>query len=382
MRAKAIALGLGLAVKVSGHFTIQEPAPFADSQSKSPLDPSGSNFPCQGSKLAGGTVTNLVAGSSQPIQFNLGNGANTAVHGGGSCQISVTYETDATAQKDPTNWKVLHSFIGGCPTEALGNLDTSVACTGGSTANCVNQNFNFDVPTEVQNGNAVLAWTWFNNVGNREMYMNCVPVSITGGANQLDQLPAMFTANIGNQCATTEDFNTNFPNPGKYVTNSALNYPLKAPVGSGCQSGPGSSGNASTPAPASSPAASQPAPAAASSPAGGAFAEGASSVPAAPAATTLATVASAPAPAGTAPAAAPTGSAPAGSGSCGAGQVACSASGFYCIDANTFGMCAFGCATPMQVAAGTACSNGAIGFASGKVKRHPHARQHRRSLLN
>jgi hypothetical protein len=45
-------------------------------------------------------------------------------------------------------------------------------------------------------------------------------------------------------------------------------------------------------------------------------------------------------------------------------------------------MCDFGCATPMQVAAGTSCSNGAIGFASSKVKRHPHARHNRRGLLN
>jgi hypothetical protein len=369
---KSLAIVTVFAASSAAHMFIQEPPPFADSQSKSPLDPSGSNFPCQASTLQGGTVTNLVAGQSQGLQFNLGAGANTAVHGGGSCQISVTYETDAAAMKDPTNWKVLHSFVGGCPTEALGNLDTSVACTGSGDTNCVNQGFTFNVPSEVQNGKAVLAWTWFNNVGNREMYMNCAPVSISGGSNQMTDLPAMFVANVGNGCSTTEDFNTDFPNPGNYVTKSTLNYPLKAPVGT-CGSGPGSASVPSTNN--TSPPASQAS--------GGAFAEGASSAPAPAAATTMATVATggapAPAAATSAPAAAPPAAPPASSGSCLTGEVACSASGFYCIDSTHFGMCAFGCATPMAVAAGTSCTNNAIGFA--KEKRHLNIRHARRHIF-
>jgi hypothetical protein len=347
---------------------IQVPAPFTDSEDKSPLLPDGSNFPCQGSTLQGGTVTNLVAGQSQGLQFNLGGGANTATHGGGSCQISLTYETEAAALKDPNNWKVIHTFIGGCPTEAPGNLDSAVACTGSNT-DCVDQAFSFSVPQEVQNGKAILAWTWFNNIGNREMYMNCAPVSISGGSGQIGNLPALFTANIGNGCSTTEQFNTDIPNPGQYVTKSTLNYPLKAPVGT-CASGPGSAGvpSSNTVAPA------------ASKSTGGAFAEGASASAAAP--TTLATVAGAPPAAGTAaPAAAtpaavsPPASGSAG-GSCTAGQVACTASGFYCIDSTHFAECAFGCGTPMEVAAGTTCTNNAIGFA--KEKRHiiRHARRH------
>jgi hypothetical protein len=379
---KVRAIFAALCVNVGAHMAIQVPPPIPGSDSKSPLDATGDNFPCQNpASLTAGTVTNLVAGSSQSLQFNLGQGANTAVHGGGSCQISVTYSTDPTSMKDPSNWKVLHSFIGGCPTEAPGNLNTAVACPGDTDGtNCVDQSFTFNVPNEVQNGNAILAWTWFNNIGNREMYMNCANVAITGGTNQMDDLPAMFVANVGNNCATTEQFNTDFPNPGQYVTTSALNYPLKAPVGAGCQTGPGSGNSTTTPvtpavSPAASPASAQ------TSTAGGAFAEGASSVAAAPAAaTTLATVASAaPSTPTTVPAAAP--AAPAnGSGSCTDGQVACSASGFYCIDTSTFGMCAFGCATPMAVAAGTSCTNGAIGFA--KEKRHPHIRHARRNLLS
>jgi hypothetical protein len=359
MYAKLFAIAATLG-SVAAHMAIQQPPPFADSNSKSPLDPNGDNFPCQGSTLSGGTVTQMAAGSSQPLQFNLGSGANTAVHGGGSCQISLGYGTTEAELKNPSAWKVIHSFIGGCPTEALGNLDTAVACPAGAPQ-CVNQGFTFDVPAEVQNGNAILAWTWFNNVGNREMYMNCAPVSITGGTNQMDALPALFTANIGNGCATTEDFNTDFPNPGPYVTKSTLNYPLKAPVGT-CGTG---SGSASIPSTASS---NTTQPAAAAAPSAGVFAEGtapAAAKSSAPAAAVPTTMVSASSPAASAaPAPAP---APAASGSCPAGSVACTAQNFYCVDDTHFGMCNFGCAVVQPVAAGTQCLNGAIAMA-GKSK--------------
>ncbi|KAF2403008.1 hypothetical protein EJ06DRAFT_472815, partial [Trichodelitschia bisporula] len=195
---------------------MSSPQPIPGSNPKDPLDASGSNFPCHGA-TTGGTKQPMAAGSSQTLAFDLGNGANTAVHGGGSCQISLTYETDAAKQKDPANWKVIHSFVGGCPSNAMGNLGTAVPCPA-SDNKCVNS-FNFSIPPEVKNGDAILAWTWFNNIGNREMYMNCASVSITGGQDKMDSLPSMFVANLANinTCKTTEQFNTNFPNPGNYV---------------------------------------------------------------------------------------------------------------------------------------------------------------------
>lgn len=359
----------------NAHLAIQQPPPIPGSDSKSPLDPSGSNFPCQGADLSQGTVTNMAVGSSQPLKFNIGaNGENWAVHGGGSCQISITYETDPAKLKSPSSWSVIHSFVGGCPTNAKLNLDpAAMACTGSDSSNCVNQGFTFSIPPEVKSGNAIMAWTWFNNVGNREMYMNCARVSITGGSGNLAGLPSLFTANIGNGCATTEDFNTDFPNPGNYVTkDSTLNYPLKAPVGS-CGSGAGSanvpsssSGSGSSGSGSGSAASSSPSSASGGS--GGAFAEG----------STPTTLATAPAAAATTPAAAaaptaapaaPASGASSGSGSCQNGAVACSASGFYCIDTNHFGECAFGCAIPMAMAAGTSCTNNAVAHAVAQ-KRH------------
>ena len=429
----------------NAHFFITYPSPIPGSNPKQPLDASGDDFPCHGADLTQGSVTNLNAGEVVPLEFGLGNGANTAVHGGGSCQISLTYETSADALKNPSSWYVIQSYIGGCPTDFKDNLQTAVMCPT-SYPDCVN-NINFTVPGEVQNGNAILAWTWFNNIGNREMYMNCAKVSVSGGQNQLSSLPNMMVANINNDCSTTEDTNLDFPNPGKYVQKEAtLNFPTQLPSGSGCPTGPGSAsvtpmaliggpnqvapvslpppdtvGGANPPdgaaagsaaAGAGSPAtssanngqytqsATSAAPAATTQAAApGGSSSGNASAPGASVPTTLATSAtpaatsstagagtgagtasadppaatgttSADPPAGTTsadpPAATSTTSAdpPAGtgttSGSCATGQVACTAQGFYCIDSNTFGECAFGCATPMQVAAGTQCVDNAI----------------------
>jgi hypothetical protein len=377
LKGRLAALALGLTVAVESHMVIQNPAPYSISQ-KSPLAPDGSNFPCQApSDYTQGTVANVASGAPQSIEFALDDGANTAVHGGGSCQVSITYETDATALKNPSNWKVLHSWIGGCPVDAPGNLDTAVQCTSSTQDNCVRV-LNYTMPAEAPNGKAIMAWTWFNNIGNREMYMNCFPATITGSQgtqDTLNTLPELFTANIGSVsqgCATTESHNLNFPNPGSYVTtDSPLNFPLMAPVG--CAAGVATGTGVAAPS---------------STATAGTFAEGANSsaVPVA-APTTLATV---PAPAASTPTvapaapssvapqpAAPASPASAGTGSCATGQVTCSASGFYCIDATHFGMCAFGCATPMEVAAGTGCTDNAIGYASAKTKRWGYIRQAR-----
>ena len=441
MYSKSISavLSASLFASANAHFFIKSPTPIPGSGIKDPLDPSGSNFPCHGVDVSQGSVTPLTAGSSQQVEYELGGGANTAVHGGGSCQISVTYETDPAKLKDPSNWKVLQSFIGGCPTNAKGNLVRAEMCNGSNAPECVNQ-LNFNVPAEVQNGDAILAWTWFNNVGNREMYMNCAKVSISGGSGDIGSLPSMAVANLAsiNSCKTSENFNVDFPDPGKYVTTeSPLNFPTKLMEGSGCGSGSGSGGGSTVPAapvgdtpsnggsgstpstpstpsnggssPGSGTTPQQPAttanngqytqapnpgagsgsPGAGSGnsgsgsgrpPAGGIFAPGAGGAP-----TTLVTSAvpvatSAPSTGGSAPAAPP---ATGGSqGQCSAGQVPCTAQGFYCISATQFGMCNWGCAVPQDMSGGTECSAGvvkAIALPAQRRRRsarHLHARVH------
>lgn len=394
----ALSAVLALASSVSAHMFISSPSPLAGSAPKDPLAADGSNFPCHGVSLPGSGGASMAVGSSQVLTFDTGaGGVNTAVHGGGSCQISITYETDAAKIKDPSNWKVLYSILGGCPSNTPLNMDGNFMGTDGKTYtgsypcsdpttngyDCVNS-FNFTIPQGVQTGQATLAWTWFNNVGNREMYMNCVAVDITGGASDATQmagLPNMFVANLasvnGGTCKTSERQAVQFPNPGAYVTTktfstripvaSAKDYPLVVPSGCGDV--------------VDSPAAP--------SQTGGA------SAPAASAGTTLATTTSAPAiPNKASPtstlqiqttttatilvsggAAQPTGnpSTSSGSGSCGAGYVSCTAlNSVVCIDQTHFGICnTDNCALTQDVAPGTMCINGAITWATNaKARRH------------
>lgn len=81
--------------------------------------------------------------------------AGTSTHGGGSCQLSLSYDNGAT-------FRVIKSMIGGCP------LTTT---------------YDFTIPSYTPAGNALLAWTWQNLEGNREYYMNCAEVSISSGSS-------------------------------------------------------------------------------------------------------------------------------------------------------------------------------------------------------
>lgn len=215
----------------SGHMFISSPSPIGDTAVKEPLSPNGDNFPCHGVSLPTTGGTKMHAGSTQSLEFDTGNGANTAVHGGGSCQISITYESDPVLLKDPQNWRVLYSIQGGCPSNTHLNLDgvfTSPAGTYQGSWPCKNEStngidctnsFDFEIPGGLKNGHAIMAWTWFNTVGNRHMFMNCINVDIEGGdASEMDSLPSMFVANIGNGCETPENYDLAFPSPGRYLT--------------------------------------------------------------------------------------------------------------------------------------------------------------------
>lgn len=114
-----------------------------------------------------------------------------ATHGGGSCQLSLSYDNGAT-------FKVIKSMEGGCPLKPT---------------------WDFDIPANAPGGHALFAWTWFNLVGNREMYMNCAQVQINGGSgsNFASTHPDMFVANVGNGCQTVGGKQTVFAHPGDHV---------------------------------------------------------------------------------------------------------------------------------------------------------------------
>lgn len=167
----------------------------------SPLFANGSNFPCKGYQtgvdadivkavyMAGGTYNMSLAG--------------TITHDGGSCQLSLSYDNGAS-------FKVIESMIGGCP---------------------LVPSYNFTVPSFAPSSTSVLfAWSWFNLVGDREMYMNCARVEIQAPATSrvkrsyswkrqmsMDQLPDMFVCNVNNGCTTIEGQDVDFPYPGNAV---------------------------------------------------------------------------------------------------------------------------------------------------------------------
>lgn len=164
----------------------------------SPLNADGSNFPCKGyqNDRPMQTTISYTAGSTYNMTL-----AGSATHGGGSCQLSLSYDNGAT-------FRVIKSMIGGCP---------------------LTSTYDFTIPTYVPSGVALFAWTWQNLVGDREYYMNCAEVNIISGTysrrktrqaySSFDQLPFIWKANLDgiNQCVTTEGVAPVYPNPGPDV---------------------------------------------------------------------------------------------------------------------------------------------------------------------
>ncbi|RBR08134.1 uncharacterized protein FIESC28_10326 [Fusarium coffeatum] len=243
MHFNSVAICLGLAGLAQAHMEMISPAPFKSKQNPhagsdvdysmtAPLEASGGNFPCKGYHSLFGTeqgasVADWAAGSSQKMEIT--GGAN---HGGGSCQASLSYDKGET-------WQVIHSYVGNCPAAGTSSFD-------------------FKVPSDAPSGEAIFAWTWFNQIGNREMYMNCAAVTIKGGskrASAMSNRPEMFVANVGNGCTTEEASDLEFPNPGPDVSNESQKTAGPkgscAKAGSGGGSGSGSgSGDAAPSAPA------------------------------------------------------------------------------------------------------------------------------------
>ena len=405
MFSKATAL-LALAASASAHMILEYPVPYGKATlNSSPLAPG--DYPC---KQRSGVyevseMNQWNAGETKTISF-----IGSAVHGGGSCQFSMTTDTEPT---ESSQWKVIHSVVGGCPSNVTGNLEENAAGHGAAT-------FPVTMPENMPDGQYTFAWSWLNKVGNREFYMNCAPVQVgsTGAtasaanaAAALGSLPDMFVANLPDtSCTTKEGEDFNYPEPGSSLVDGAgadLGDDLS---GAGCASmtkmgagngeigtptqGSGSSSAAATQPAATSAATSAPAASApaASSGAGysaapiassaapvysaassavvsvpGVFAPGASSAPAA--------TATAPAATSAAASAAPVASSTPSSGS--SDCTPCTSDGaVVCIGTSSFGLCDRGCAVPQALAAGMACTDGTIGAAA--KRSFPRAHLHKR----
>ena len=373
----------------NAHMVMSNPVPYASPQViNSPLNADGSNFPCQlsaGQSLVSGSASNTFAlGSEQKLAF-----IGQAVHGGGSCQVSITYDKNPSAS---STWKVIQSIVGGCPAQnQAGNMGSNAAAVDPYT-------YNFTLPDDIPTGDVTLAWTWFNKIGNREMYMNCAPVTLTGTSGSsanYDSLPDMFVANIGNGCSTAQTADLVFPDPGAAVVSlNGATTTFASPIGS-CQvataaptQATSAAGTATTSPAAVSTAKTTPAAysgggvfltvatgaAATSSPAAAATTAAAETTAAPAVAVTAATTAATSAAAAattatTAATAAATGSASSGSSSSSSSSgstgtletagAACSPDGTWNCMGSSYQQCASGVwSVAMKMAAGTACTGG------------------------
>ncbi|OWT38197.1 hypothetical protein C362_04064 [Cryptococcus neoformans Bt1] len=232
---------LQLAWPYALHSTLdpETPEEIKDYSMTSPLLTDGT-YPCKGfiNNPESNMYPRMTWDAGSTVNYTI---AGSATHGGGSCQISMSYDNGTT-------WSVIQSWMGGCPIDAM-------------TAEVT-------IPTDAPSGYALFAWGWFNLEGNREMYHNCAPVAIANGGSGLneDDYPTPFVANAGvNDCVTIENVAVVFPNPGKNVKYGA-SYATSQPtepagftgtncVGPGASSSNSSSGSNSSGATASTSAA-------------------------------------------------------------------------------------------------------------------------------
>ena len=207
----------------SAHMEIRYPPPFRSKFNKfatnidytntAPLAADGSNYPCKGYHVDMGTAAGEVVDTWAPgarVNFTV---EGSAPHGGGSCQVSLSYDGGKT-------FTVIHSIMGDCPNS---------------------KSYDYTIPDDAPEGVAIWAWTWNNQIGNREQYMNCAAVRISRSAAKRDvpvvpksveeqpkkeakrasvpfsSRPPVFIANIGNGCIVPEGIDVEYPNPGPDV---------------------------------------------------------------------------------------------------------------------------------------------------------------------
>lgn len=170
----------------------------------------------------------MAIGEEQSVSFS-----GQAVHGGGSCQFSlsgpIVNGAWANYPLKDSEWKVIHSIEGGCPARnQKGNLDVPNS-----------DKYSFKIPDGIEPGDYVFSWIWLPRIGGQpEYYQNCAPITVTPAktkrinapdrralrATRRTSFPQLFMANMGDLsggCTTSEALAKQlaiaFPNPGPSV---------------------------------------------------------------------------------------------------------------------------------------------------------------------
>ena len=132
---------------IEAHVFMNMPGTYRGGDPMPPLDPTGANFPCSVPSFdsADGEGPTLTPGQGGEIKL-----AGTAVHSGGSCQISITYDQPPNRN---SVWKVMKSFQGGCPIQIDGNLPDA-----GDPTQAALPTLSYTVPQGLPAGQATVAW--------------------------------------------------------------------------------------------------------------------------------------------------------------------------------------------------------------------------------
>lgn len=192
---------------------------------KNPISMDGS-FPCHNKFDFSGEIPKMAVGEDQKLvfypQMSEAPENNPAVHGGGTCQLSITLDVPPTSQ---STFKVIKTIEGGCP----GLTDSESLRT-----TAVN-NFTYQIPEVIPSGKRTFVWTWFPVYSSTpEMYMNCAPIEVSGGAQgttAFDKLPDMLVANYdASSCNRTDPGGKilKVPNPGDVVEMNTGDFVLEA----------------------------------------------------------------------------------------------------------------------------------------------------------
>ncbi|KAK9760405.1 hypothetical protein K7432_015590, partial [Basidiobolus ranarum] len=139
-------------------------------------------FPCKGYEQ-GNVVQTVQAGSAISVKIN-----GIATHNGGHCQFAISYDGGKT-------FAVLSTIYSNC---IISSLDYSVTIP--STAGA--------------SKNVIFAWTWINKIGNREYYMNCADIEITGSSDGYITGPSLLVVNLPGY-TTIPEFPQDGPNDGR-----------------------------------------------------------------------------------------------------------------------------------------------------------------------
>ncbi|KAI9474940.1 hypothetical protein BX667DRAFT_478781, partial [Coemansia mojavensis] len=102
------------------------------------------------------------AGQSITVKFT----PDGAGHGGGHCQFSVSYDSGKT-------YVVVHEVLEHCFFNGPSDSNTMEVTS-----------YTFDLPDDLPSSDkAIFAWSWVNSIGNREFYMDCADVTISGSSS-------------------------------------------------------------------------------------------------------------------------------------------------------------------------------------------------------